>query len=106
MKEINWKSLSLSLIISTIVHGTILSILLIQYFNTMSLIFDAILSHINNSNTSGKIAFTIAEGKPLIPLWAGILLFSISYILVTMVSYFLIEFLNQRKKINNAGEGI
>jgi hypothetical protein len=106
MKEINWKSLSLSLIISTIIHGIVLSILLIQYFNTMSLIFDAILSYINNSNTSGKIAFTIAEGKPLIPLWAGILLVSIFYILVTMVIYLLIELLKQRKKINDAGEGI
>jgi hypothetical protein len=98
MKEINWKSLSLSLIISTIIHGTILTILLIQYLNTMALIFDTILSHINNSNTSGKIAFTIAEGKPLIPLWAGILIFSVSYILVTMISYLLIESLNRRKK--------
>jgi len=105
MKGINWKSLSLSLIISTMIHGIILSILLIQYYNTLSLIFNAILSHINNSNASGKIAFTIAEGKPPIPLWAGILLFSISYILVTMVIYLLIELLKQRKKMNNAGDG-
>lgn len=106
MKEINWKSLSFSLLISTSIHGTILSILFIQYFNTMSVLFDAILSHINNSNASGKIAFTIAEGKPLIPVWAWIVFFLISYIFVTIVSYFLIELLHQRKKRKNAGEGM
>jgi uncharacterized membrane protein YwzB len=99
MKEINWKSLSLSLIISTILHGTILTFFLIQYLNTMSSIFDTILTQMNNSNSSGKIAFTIAEGQPLISLWSGILFFSVSYILITIVSYFLIELQNQRKKI-------
>jgi hypothetical protein len=97
MKEINWKSLSLSLIISTILNGTALSILLIQYMDIMSSLFHEILSYINNSNTSGKITYTIAEGKS-IPFWAWILLFSISYIFVTMISYYLIDFQNKRKK--------
>ncbi len=94
MKEINWKSLSLSLIISTILNGTALSILLIQYMNTMSYLFQEILSHINNSKTS----VTIAYGKPPVPFWAGILIFSMSYIFVTMISYLLIESQNRRKK--------
>ena len=97
MKEINWKSLSLSLIISTILNGTALSILLIQYMDIMSSLFHEILSYINNSITSGKITYTIAEGKS-IPFWAWILLFSISYIFVTMISYYLIDFQNKRKK--------
>jgi hypothetical protein len=97
MKEINWKSLSLSLILSTIVNGTILSILLIWYTNIMSVLFHEILSHINNSNVSGKTAYTIAYGKP-IPIWAGILIFSMSYIFVTLISYLVIESLKQRKK--------
>jgi hypothetical protein len=98
MREINWKSLSLSLIISTILNGTVLSILLIQCINNISSSFDWILSHINNSNTSGKIAYTIVEGKPLIPFWAWFLIFSLSYIFVTMISYYLIQLQNQRKK--------
>ena len=98
MKEINWKSLSLSLIISTILNGTALSILLYQYLNTVSILFHEILSHITNENTSGKIAFTIAEGKSPIPFWAGILIFMASYIVVTMISYLVIESRNRRKK--------
>ena len=97
MKEINWKSLSLSLIISTIVNGTILSILLIWYTNTMSVLFHEILSHINNSNISGKTAYTIAYGKP-IPVWGGILIFSMSFVVITMITYLIIESLKQRKK--------
>lgn len=98
MKEINWKSLSLSLIISTILNGTVLSILLIQYINTISYLFHEILSHINNSINNSKVSVTIAYGKPPIPFWAEILIFSMSYIFVTMISYLLIELLNRRKK--------
>ena len=98
MREINWKSLSLSLIISTILNGTALSILLIQYMNNMSSLYHEIFSYINNSNTSGKIAYTIVEGKPPVPFYAWIPIFCISYIFVTMISYFLIELQNQRKK--------
>ena len=94
MKEINWKSLSLSLIISTILNGAALSVLLIQYIDTMSYLFHELLSPINNSHTS----ITVACGKPPIPFWVGILLFSISYIVVTMISYYVMEFQNQRKK--------
>jgi hypothetical protein len=93
MKEINWKSLSLSLIISTILNGAAVSILLIQNMNTMSYLFHEILSHMNSSNTS----VTIAYGKP-VPFWIWVLIFSISYIFVTMISYYLINFQNQRKK--------
>jgi uncharacterized membrane protein len=99
MKEINWKSLSLSLIISTILNGAALSILLIQYINTISSLFHGILSYINTSNiNNSKVAVTIAYGKPPIPFWAGILIFSMSYIFVTMISYLLIESQNRRKK--------
>jgi hypothetical protein len=97
MKEINWKSLSLSLILSTVVNGTILSILLIWYTNTMSVLFHEILSHLNNSNVSGKTAYTIAYGKPLVPFWAWILIFCLSYFFITMISYLLIQLQNQRK---------
>jgi hypothetical protein len=93
MKEINWKSLSLSLIISTILNGTVLSILLIQYMNTMSYLCHEILSYNNSSNGS----ITIAYGKT-IPFWIWILIFSISYIFVTMISYYLIQLKNRRKK--------
>jgi flagellar biosynthesis protein FlhB len=99
MKEINWKSLSFSLIISTILNGTVLSIFLIQYVNTVSSLFHEILSHINNSNmNNSKNSVTIAYGQPPIPVWAAILIFSMSYIFVTMISYLLIESLNRRKK--------
>jgi len=98
MKEISWKSLSLSLIVSAILNGTVLSILLIWYTNTMSVLFHEILLHINNSNVSGKTAYTIAYSKPLAPFWAWILIFCLSYIFVTMISYFLIQLQNQRKK--------
>ena len=98
MKEINWKSLSLSLIISTILNGTALSILLIQYMNTTSDLFHEILSHINNSNVSEKTAYTIAYGKQTFPFWTWILIFSISCIFVTMISYYIIDSQNQRKK--------
>jgi len=63
----------------------------------MSYLFHEILSHINNLNASGKTAYTIAEGETF-PFWAGILIFSISYIFVTMILYFLIEAHSQRKK--------
>lgn len=63
----------------------------------MSSLFHEILSNINNSNTTGKIAYTIAEGK-LIPFWVGILIISLSYVFVAMISYFLIELQNRRKK--------
>ena len=99
MTEINWKSLSLSLIISTILNGTALSIFLIQYMNTVSSLCHGILSYINNSNiNNSKVAVTIAYGKPPIPFWAGILIFSMCYIFITLISYYLIEFQNQRKK--------
>jgi hypothetical protein len=98
MKEINWKSLSLSLILSTIVHGTALSIFLIQYVNTTSVMFHDILSLLNNSNASGKIAYTIAVGEPVVPPWMWFLFFSVSYIFVTLISYFVIELQNRRKK--------
>ena len=98
MKEINWKSLSLSLILSIVVNGAILSILFIWYTNTMSVLFHEILLHINNSNVSGKTASTIAYGNEPFPVWAGILIFSMSYIFVTMISYLSIELQNRRKK--------
>jgi hypothetical protein len=98
MKEINWKSLSLSLILSIVVNGAILSILFIWYTNTMSVLFHEILLHINNSNVSGKTASTIAYGNEPFSVWAGILIFSMSYIFVTMISYLLIELQNRRKK--------
>jgi hypothetical protein len=98
MKEINWKSLSLSLLLSTVVNATILSILFIWYTNTISVLFHEILSHLNNSNVSGKTASTIAYGNEPFPVWAGILIFSLSYIFVTMISYILIELRNRRKK--------
>ncbi|VVB61953.1 Uncharacterised protein [uncultured archaeon] len=94
MKEINWKSLSLSLIISTILNGSVGSILLIQYMNNISFCFNKILSNINNSNAS----VTIAYCKPLVPLWVWILIFLISYLVVTMILYLLIESQNRRKK--------
>lgn len=98
MKEINWKSLSFSLIISTILHGAVLSILLIWYINTLSSSFHWLLSYINNSSiNNSKNSVTIAYGNPL-PVWAGILIFSMSYIFVTLISYLLIEFQNRRKK--------
>jgi hypothetical protein len=97
MKAINWKSLSFSLIISAIVNATALSIFLFQYLSTLSYLFQEILSHINNSNASGKTAYVIAEGRPT-PLWLWALLFSASYILVTGISYLLIELRNRRKK--------
>lgn len=97
MREINWKSLSLSLIISTILNGIAISTFIIQYMDIMSSLFHEILSNINNSNTTGKIAYTIAEGKS-IPFWVGILIISLSYVFVAMISYFLIELQNRRKK--------
>ena len=99
MKEINWKSLSLSLIISTILNGTALTILLIQYVNTESSLIHGLLSYITNTTiNNSKVAVTIAYGKPPIPFWAGILIFSMSYIFVTMISYLLIESRNRRKR--------
>lgn len=94
MKEINWKSLSLSLIISTILHGFALAILFIQYMNSISYLFDQTLSLVNNSN----ISVTFACGKPLVPFWAWIVIFLISYICVTMILYYFIDFRYQRKK--------
>jgi len=97
MKEINWKSLSISLIISTIVNGTALAIFLFQYLNGISNVLQFFLSNMNNSNDSGKTAHTIAEGNPIyFQVW--ILLFLVSYILLTGISYLLIELYNRRKK--------
>jgi amino acid permease len=99
MKEIHWKSLSFSLIISTIVNGFILLILIIQFMNTTSILFHEILSEMDNSNASGKTAYTFAEGNPLY-FWIWIPIFVLSYLGVTLISYFLIELLNRRKKIH------
>jgi len=98
MKEINWKTLSFSLIISTIFHGIILSILLFQYLNTISILFREILSNMNNPINNSTTTSTIAYGNPPIPFWAGVLIFSMSYIFVTLILYLLIESLNRREK--------
>lgn len=98
MKEINWKTFSLSLIISTIVNGAVLSLVLIQYIMMVSSSFDGMLKYLMNSSiNNSKVALTIAYGRPF-PLWAGILIFSMSYIVITLISYFIIESLNKRKK--------
>jgi|GEM_PF-4306083 len=98
MKEINWKSLSLSLIISTIVNGTVLLFEVIQYINSVSVCFNGMGKYLMNSSiNNSKVAMTIAYGKPF-PLWAGVLIFSMSYIVITLISYFIIEALNKRKK--------
>ncbi len=93
MKEINWKSLSLALIISTILNGTIVSILLIQYNYYIDILLQT-LKHLNEPETS----VTIATYETLFPFWVWILIFCISYIFVTMISYCLINYLKQRKK--------
>ena len=98
MREINWKSLSLSLIISTILNGTALSILLNQYMYAEALLWNEVLPHILNRNASGQNAYTIVYGKALFPYWIWFLIFPLSYIFVTMISYFLIELRNRRKK--------
>jgi len=92
MKKINWKSLSLSLIISTILNGTFVSILLIRYDYYIDILLQS-LKHLNEPDTS----VTIATYEPFFPFWVWILIFCISYIFVTMISYYLINYLKQRK---------
>jgi len=93
MKEINWKSLSLSLIISTILNGTFVSVLLIRYNYYVDILLQT-LKHLNKPDTS----ITIATYEPFFSFWIWILIFCISYIFVTMISYYLINYIKQRKR--------
>ncbi len=97
MKEINWKFLSYSLIVSTIVNGAVLSLFVIQYIDSVTVVFHGIISQMNASNTSGGVPTTIAIATPA-PVWVGIVIFSLSYIGITLVSYYVLQALNQRKK--------
>jgi hypothetical protein len=98
--EIDWKSLSISLIISVIVNGVIGIYLLYDYFNRLSSVFEFLVSEyikVTSGNNSSYDALTIAGGSPnQFEFW--IIVFMVSFVLITTVSYFILHNYNKRKK--------
>ena len=85
--EVNWKSLSFSLIVSIVFHGSVLTVLFFDYVNKVRTIFNNYLSAIGNQ-TDDKISVTLAQGTSYLPeLW--ILLIIVSFVIVTVICYFL-----------------
>jgi len=111
LRKINWKSLSLSLIISIIINGIVGSILLIEYANRITYYRDKVLSEYMNlwkeyinvisdgssiQNSTFNSSTTIAFTKSSLPFGFWLLIFSFSFILGTLIIYFVMEFRNQK----------
>ena len=87
LMEVNWKSLSFSLIVSMVIHGSVLTVLFLDYVNKFRTIYNNYISAIGNQ-TDDKISVTLAEGTSYPPeLW--ILLMIVSFVIVTVICYFL-----------------
>ena len=101
--NIDWKSLSVAMIISIIINGIVGIVVLVDYTVKNSNAFDALLSEYNRliSETSSEgeisITMTIVE-KSVFPLWIWIAIFVCSLVILTLVFYFSINFLKDRKK--------
>ena len=97
--NLNWKSLSISLIISIIIHGIAGIYLLIKSKNELVSIIEKIISE-NSLNISeninvDKISITIAQGSGF-SLEIMILIIVLSFILITSISYFVLNYLEKK----------
>ena len=91
--KIDWKSLSLAFISSMILNGIAGTVVLIDYNERMSNIFDVLDSE---NYSDDKISITIAKGNSL-SYWIWIVIFVFSFIISTIIVYFVINHMKKRK---------
>ena len=89
MMEIDWKSLSISLIISIIVNGAIGIYLLNDYLTRISSSFDFLVKEylqVTSGNNSSNTVVTIAEGSSNV-LYIWLIMLIVSFVLITSICY-------------------
>ena len=98
----DWKSLSLSLIISIIIHGIASFYFLIKSRNELATLMEKIVSeyttNVSKYLETNKISITIAQGSGF-SLEIYILLFVLSFVLITIVSYVLLNYIGKKRKV-------
>lgn len=102
--KINWKHCSIALFTSIAIHGFIASAFFIHYVHQMSSILSRTCEQYINTNqgniTSSKNAVTIAQTQGIAPeLW--IVIFGLSFVLLSVLVYFIQEFLASKKAKKN-----
>jgi len=101
--NIDWKILSVAMIISIIVNGIVGIVVLVDYTVRTSNAFDVLVSDYNRliseTSSEGEISMTMTiVGESVSLLWIWIVLFVCSLVVLTLVFYFSINFLKDRKK--------
>ena len=102
MMKINWKYLSFALIISVIVNGIVGALLLMDYVVKVSSVFESLFSEPEYlvGVEPKPLIMTIIVGSyqdSVTAFWVWILIFALSFVCLTLVSYFLIGYINKRK---------
>ena len=98
--DVDWKSLSISLIISIAIHGIASIYLLIESKNELVTLMKKIASeystNISENLEANKISITIAQGSGFsLEIW--ILLFVLSFVLLTVISYVFLYFMCKKE---------
>ncbi len=101
--NIDWKILSVAMIISIIVNGIVGIVVLVDYTVRTSNAFDVLVSDYNRliseTSSEGEISMTMTiVGESVSLLWIWIVIFVCSLVVLTLVFYFSINFLKDRKK--------
>jgi uncharacterized membrane protein len=99
---VDWKSLSISLIISIIVNGLAGFYVIFEYLNKMTRLINNLLTENLTANlgdtTNNKVAITVAQGQGLsFEIWG--LFFVISFVILTIICYLSLNF--YKKKISS-----
>ncbi len=99
--NVDWKSLSISLIISIAIHGIAGIYLLIESKNELVTLMKRIVpeysTNISENLEANKISITIAQGSGFsLEIW--ILLFVLSFVLLTVISYVALNFIGKKEK--------
>lgn len=101
--KINWKHLSYALIISVILNGIAGIILLIDYVGKVSSVFESLFSEPEylEGVIPKPLTMTIIAGSyqdSVTAFWIWILIFALSFVFLTLVSYFVIGHINKSRK--------
>ena len=99
--EINWKHLSFALIISVIVNGIAGIILLMDYVAKVSSVFESLRSEpeylVGVEPKPLTMTIAVSGHNSVTAFWIWILIFGLSFVCLTLISYFLIGYINKRK---------
>lgn len=100
--KINWKYLSFALIISVIVNGIAGIILLMDYVVKVTYVFESLFSEpeylvgVEPKPLTMVIVGSYQDSVTAFLIW--ILIFALSFVALTLISYFVIGYINKSKK--------